>query len=338
MSGTEHIPDWRRLFDTIRVPWTDRGPNVGRNRLNIKCPWCGPADPSMHLSIDTTKLVYACQRVKTHTSGHRGGAIKLLHQLGISYQDANRLLDDNASVVSVQSAPTGITQSAAMKQWGRFSPAVEHGKLVAYLRYERGFPDAETVCIRYNLRFAPHGEWAGRLLFPILDDNQQIASWIGRAFYPHIKPKYKVQPVMNEKGLIYTGRTPKRIGIIVEGPMDAMKINAACEHLPVSAVALTGLALSGWGSSSPDRLLRIRNFLQNADTRLIALDSTVPITDVNQIIKPLVAFTPPGYIIRHLPIPAGGSDPGAMSYDEVRQWLTNYLGDGLYGAPRTYSP
>lgn len=335
----ELVPDWRRLFDYIRVPWVDHGPNVGRNRINIKCPWCGVHDPSMHLSIDTTKLVYACLRSpKAHSSGHRGGAIKLLAQLGYG-REAIQLLDNYATTtVSRLAAPIGIDTSAVLKRWNRFNPAAENRKILAYL-YGRGFPDAPAVCIRYELRFAPHGEWAGRVLFPLYDGKTgQLQSWIGRSFFQHLLPKYRTPEVVNQEGLVYLGRPfhTRRTAIIVEGPFDALKINAACEHLPVSAAALTGLALSDWLSPSPDRLFRLRHFLQPAENRLIALDATVPVSQVNQMILALVAFQPKEYIIRHLPIPPGGTDPGAMSYEQVRDWITTYLtvlGGDYYGTP-----
>lgn len=348
MSGNvELVPDWRRIFDNIRVAWRDRGANTGPNRLVIKCPFCRD-DPGEHMSIATNALVYRCFRNNQHVGGHRGGAVKLLIQLGISLNDANRLLDNNSSIVAVgeRLPPTGIAPSRAIKQWDRFSPAVENGKLLSYLRDVRGFPNPEAVCIRYNLRFAPHGEWAGRVLFPLIDTNGEILSWVGRAFFEHLKPKYRLQDVANQSGLIYVGRSTRRVSIIVEGPMDALKINAACEHLQISAAAVTGLAVPGWISPEPDRLLRIRSFLESAEIRLIALDNTVIDSQVGQIIKTLVRFQPMEYIINHLQMPDGGSDPGAMSYMEVRQWITEYLdtrGNKQNGATqlntvRTYSP
>lgn len=341
-DAPELVPDWRRLLDHIRIPWTDRGSNVGRGRINIKCPWCGVHDPSMHLSIDTTKLVYACLRSpKQHSSGHRGGAIKLIAALGYG-REANQLLDNYATTTVSRAPPapaTGVEKAAVLKRWNRFNPAAENRKVLAYLYEQRGFSDPAAVCIRYDLRFAPHGEWAGRVLFPLYDaQTGQLESWVGRAFFKHLLPKYRTPEVAGQEGLIYTGRLAqtRRTAIIVEGPFDALKINAACEHLPVSAAALTGLALADWTSPSPDRLFRVRHFLQPAETRLVALDATVPVSQVNQIIKTLVAFQPREYIIRHLPIPPGGTDPGAMSYEEVRDWITAYLtvlGGNYHGAP-----
>lgn len=326
MSGAKEIvPDWRRLFDSIRVPWTDRGKNVGRNRINIKCPWCGINDPSMHLSVDTSKLVYFCQRNDLHTSGHRGGAVKLLISLGVTYEDANRLLDDNASTVHVTAAPTGIAQDAVTKQWGKFSPAHENHKVMDYM-YRRGFPNPQEVSIRYDLRFAPHGEWAGRLLIPI-SENNVVLSWTGRAIFNHLVPKYRMQDVLDEKGLIYVGRGPRSVCLVVEGPIDALKVNAACEHLPISAAALVGVVLSDWSATNPDRLIRIRNFLRTAQVRLIAPDATVPVLQAIRLQKVIAEYQPPGYYINHLPISAdlGADDAGAMSYEIIRKWITEYL-------------
>lgn len=335
-DSKEIVPDWRRLFDSIRVPWIDHGANVGRNRINIKCPWCGNADPSYHLSIDTTKLVYYCQRTAgLHTSGHRGGAVKLLLQLGINYNDANKLLNDNASTVQVTREPTGITQDAVARQWQKFLPATSSDKVIDYLQ-GRGFPNALEVALRYDLRCATYGEWAGRLLIPITD-NGAVVSWTGRAIFPHLSPKYKMQDVLEQRGLIYVGRTARRISIIVEGPIDALKINAACERLPISAAALVGLTVSDFSTTNPERLIRVRNFLQGAEIRLIAPDGTVPVTQVDRLQKVIAEFQAPGYYIKHLPIPdaLGADDAGAMSYETIREWITGYCtATGDYnGAP-----
>ena len=318
----ELVPDWKQIFDNIRVPWVDQGRNVARGEINIKCPWCGNTDPSEHLGISLNNLVYGCKRNKSHKGGHRGGAIRLLRELGISYSGAVLLLDNYSTTeVATLAGPKGITQTAVTKQWDRFSPAIEFGKLRAYLA-TRGFPDPEVVCQRYDLRFAPHGEWVGRVLLPITEHGSVIA-WVGRAIYPHITPKYKMQQVQ-DTGLVYAPRRTNNISIIVEGPMDALKINAACEDMPISAAALTGLAVSDWSAPHPERLLRIRNFLQGAEIRLVALDASVDIAQVDRLLKTIAEWQGIDYYVYRLPILPGFDDPGEMDYDSIRYWITNF--------------
>ena len=334
MSQTDSPPDWPSLLTSIRIPFSTHGKNVGRNHVNIQCCWCGNADPSMHLSISTVSPTFFCQRNPSHKGGHRPGLVRLLMQLGVERDTASKLLDAHyAPSTNAVIERTGMVQNAVTKLWDKFSPAIENHKIMDYLKHERGFPDPHTVAIKYNLRFAPHGLWAGRVLFPFIQNNT-VVSWTGRSFMPHLSPKYKMADVVNEQGLIYTGRSARRLCVIVEGPMDALKINAACELLPISAVALTGLAVSEWSAPSPSRWLRINNYLEPASIRLLALDKTVDVFQVIQIKRVLTAFRDPDYITpASIPEPFG--DPGEMSYDAIKTWLTAYLVKGNAYATET---
>jgi hypothetical protein len=205
--------------------------------------------------------------------------------------------------------------------------------------YERGFPDPEVVCQRYDLRYAPYGEWAARVLFP-LTDHGHVMGWTGRAILPTLVPKYRMQDVQSSKGLIYQPRATRPVSVLVEGPIDALKINAACHHLPIAAAALTGLAISDWSAADPARMVRIDNFFQDAVIRLIALDAAVSDAQADRMRWALAEFRGPNYIISRLRIPAPFNDPGAMDYLSIRRWLQAYctLGDTGYGTPTFPKP
>ena len=40
------IFNWRELLDEQRIAYIERGANVKRGEVNIRCPFCGAADPS----------------------------------------------------------------------------------------------------------------------------------------------------------------------------------------------------------------------------------------------------------------------------------------------------
>jgi len=71
------IVDWRRLLPRLGVAWTDRGANHAKGNVNIKCPFCGPQDPSYHMSVSEEKPAYYCYR----NTQHRGqNLFVLLHK------------------------------------------------------------------------------------------------------------------------------------------------------------------------------------------------------------------------------------------------------------------
>lgn len=321
MLVNDSVPDWRRLFDTIRVPWVDRGKNVGRDRVNIHCPWCGPNDPSEHLSISTIQPTYVCQRVTHHKGGRRPGLLKLLRALGVSNdEEANGLLDKNISQGPVTPTSYGKELDAVMKEWAKFRPASESNYVLDYLYYRRGFPQPDVTCERYNLRYAPIGAWATRILFPLSYDGATVLSWTGRTLTDKT-PKYLNQDVQDMNGLLYIGRRPRRIAIIVEGPFDALKINVACEQLPVSAIALTGMTFS------MNRIVHLRNYLVSSDIRLISLDSSVPYPEISAL-RGALDFGGGGLYSRPLEVPPSYKDPGDMPLEVIVEWITKYLNTG----------
>lgn len=325
MSGTIPQPDWRRLFDHIRVPWIDRGKNCKQGNINIKCVWCGDHDPSMHLSIAEAMPAYYCYRNPDH-KGHN--IVSIITALGFSYTEARNLLNQFIRIGDLpQQTKQGISLEAATAKWSRFRPAIQNPAILEYLYTERGFPDPELVCLRYDLRYMPYGKWAHRILIPI-KDNDRIISWTGRA-YVKTELRYLTQDVNDQEGFVYAPRGPRRVGVIVEGPMDALKVAIATEQLPISPVALTG------SNYNDNRLRRLRAFLQLSEWWLFALDRGVSAIQVNKLRSALEIGGKSGYSFL-LPLPANFGDPGEIPVPLIGQWITGFYGglNGTFNSPR----
>jgi hypothetical protein len=98
--------------------------------------------------------------------------------------------------------------------------------------------------------------------------------------------------------------------------MDALKICASTEQQDISALALCGKHLDA------SKLLRIRAALRNTDTVLVALDDDVAVaTQVYHIIDLLKSAVGLNKRVVRKRMPDGISDPGEMSYGQVRDWL-----------------
>lgn len=87
--------DWLSLLRQQGIPFVDRGANVKRGEVNIKCPFCGTADPSHHLGLNLDTGWWACWR----NNNHRGKSpLRLLMQLlRVPYWKARQMagLDDD---------------------------------------------------------------------------------------------------------------------------------------------------------------------------------------------------------------------------------------------------
>jgi hypothetical protein len=302
--------DWRSLFDALHVEWRDRGPNSSRNNITIKCPFCHD-DPSTHLAVAYDGAGYYCFRNPTH----RGvSAPRLLVRLGASYDEAQRLLRHYSDSSTASPAKARVPSFSQLQTvWSHFDPVSQSDRYIDYLTW-RGFEDADLVADYYDLRYARVGKWSGRLLIPYYE-NGSLISWVGRSITNH-DPKYLAQ--ISDEGVLYVpGRARARYdtGVLVEGPLDALKIAAACRTQGIMAAALSGKALPA------SKLLRISRFLDCCSGRYLALDADVPMSQIMAAICTIACALKSRYI-RRLPIPRGHKDPGELSYLEVRTWLT----------------
>lgn len=300
--------NWRPLLDELRVEWADRGANCSQGNVNICCPFCGD-DPSFHLAISESKDAFYCYRNPKH-----GGTnlTRLLVRLGVDYADVPDLLNSHNSDVTIAPRPRKEPTLLA-KQWARFSPASESRDCLRYLQ-DRGFRTPIATCRQYDLRFAREGKWARRLLLPVRL-NDEVLTWTGRALDGRLSPKYLTDPI--DRPMVYLPRSVRDTLIIVEGPLDALKIAAASDALPVSSLALLGKGMA------PAKLELIAELAKAARHVCVALDADVLISDVYALIYELQAMI--NRTITRLPLPDWVKDPGDLSADDVDDWLRDEL-------------
>jgi hypothetical protein len=301
--------DWRSLFSELNVPWADRGPNVGPGNLGIACPWCGD-DPSHHLSVSLTKDAYYCFRDNRHRGVNPVTLVMAVCDIG--RDEATRLLNSHLDLTDAATVKPVVPEKMLLA-WDRFHSATESRKCVNFL-YDRGFPNPMSDIVHYDLRFAEEGEWVNRLLMPITVGGK-IISWTGRALSGTLTPKYRTQSAPGFP-VIYAPDQTKlgKVAIIVEGPLDALKIASASRSFPWLPVALCGKQLNS------AKLLEIRWFTSGCEETLVALDSDVKLGEVYEIVAELSgALKTP---VRRISIPEGYKDPGELPHERVMSWLT----------------
>lgn len=325
-----HTPDWRGLLTELGVDWIDRGPNVGRGHINIQCPNC--SDPSKHLGISESGEGFHCFICKY--GGRARGYGWLLKKLAPdrSHEQLEWLLNSyeiRYTQITAPPMPPAVNRHL-LEQWVQFCQADHSNTCCDYL-YRRGFADPKYICRQYNLRFAPTGYWSGRLLFPITDLDSKTVAWTGRALLRRLGERYKMPPAC-PPGLIYHPTTTRAVAIIVEGPIDALKIAVACADWPVMPIALLGLKVH-------DVVRRLADAVQHCQTVFIRLDrdgddaphktTTSRATNLlapryseiyHTLIKEL-AYRVRGLYCERLPLPTEFEDIGEMPESAIRAWL-----------------
>lgn len=307
--------DWRTLFDSQHITWTDRGSNARRNCVNVKCPFCGVDDPSEHMLISENNTGWHCHRFPQR---HRGSnpLVLLQHLLpGKSRQELIGLLNQHMTTevrayVRPRADPTALEQ-----QWARFTPADQNHHCLNYLA-GRGFVDPEPVCRRYDLRYAPVGKWAARLLVPVHALGGQLTGWTGRAMRDELEPKYLTESATG--AAIYVPRAVRGTAIIFEGPMDALKVSTATEHMSVTPIALLGL------SSDPLRSYQLNILLRRCDQLYISLDQEIAFPQYRQLVGGLAPSIKRLYK-GPLQVPRPFGDAGAMPLTTIERWIAQLL-------------
>jgi hypothetical protein len=148
--------DWQTFLREHRIAFITQGANVKRGELNIKCPFCGSADPSQHMGLNLDTGWYSCWRNRAQHSG-KSPVRLIMALLRVPYHRARELAGLGEAYVD----PEGFDALAARLlrsegMTGRpaevrrrklfmdesFEPIRNHGrtrKAYEYLRDERGF-------------------------------------------------------------------------------------------------------------------------------------------------------------------------------------------------------
>ena len=239
--------NWESFLKKYNIPYITHGKNVGAGEINIKCPFCGNADPSQHMGLNKKSSKWACWR----NSAHRGKSpVRLIARLlgcstsrarevaGIRNTDLTQLGSAIAALKGVSQTP-GSTKPLTMPD--SFKEITDQGVRKRFLDYlmGRGWSKYKALGIakKYGLRCCLVGRWSHRIIVPIYYEGK-LVSWLGRTVnndmrrYLALSPKATPpdQPatrnikdtVFNYDDLMATGGHTL---YVVEGSMDAMNID-----------------------------------------------------------------------------------------------------------------
>lgn len=246
----------------------DRGPNVKRGEINIRCPFCGSADPSFHMGLNLDTGFWACWRNRDH----RGKSpLRLLVQLlGVSYYQARKLagLTDDTYV-----DPDGFDAVAARIMGRDNLEKVEHvrrefldyprefhrldergsgRRFFYYLAWDRNFGMAGTRALadEYGVMYANRGPFKERVIFGYRDHDANLLGWTGRAIaeasirYRDLETDDCIVPIKQTLLNLEHAARGGKVLVVCEGPIDALKVDVFGSRFGVRAVALSTNSLS----------------------------------------------------------------------------------------------
>lgn len=255
--------NWVDFLKRNRIPYSTRGPNSSRGRVQIKCPYCTD-DPSDHLGIVIKTGKWNCWR-NPHVGIIHDGVHLAQTLLRCSEEEARARLGEAAPALAgaegLRASFARITGGQApMKMIGMpddFLPLNNGSPFAApYIEYlkTRGYEESQIAWLTttYDLHYARKGKFQGRIIIPVKDRSGNLLTWTGRTVRREDSLRYRT--LSNRDQLASTKEsllglpllwrcTNPRVLVICEGPFDAMWISTYGRTFGVYGTCLFGLTL-----------------------------------------------------------------------------------------------
>lgn len=251
----------KQIFDDIGIEYRTNGANVGKNELNIACPWCGD-DPSYHLGISLQTGYYHCWRNPTHSGRNLARVIARVCRIGLC--EARALLQqydvlpshDDVSLNTSTSPATAETRHRVDVNplYGTVDIFCAPRMYIEYLHARRyTMCEVERANMWYGIRAGIVGPLAGRVVFPVTIPDGCVVGAQGRAVVSNML-RYRMYPGASAKtGFVGATRLVRggNTLFVVEGPFDALRVITLC-HNDDFCVPVLGLHMT----ESQQRILR----------------------------------------------------------------------------------
>ncbi|MNL05076.1 hypothetical protein D3C87_1256570 [compost metagenome] len=330
------VLDWVRVLGEHKVPYIERGANVKRGEINVRCPFCGSADPSYHMGINLETGWYSCWRNRSQHSGKSPlrllmkmlrvpyGVARQIAGLGDDYVDPEGF-DAMAAAIMGRDGISGAPQQVKRRHLeldGDFAPIAPRGGTRRHFDYmveERGFREGDMAYVgrRYGVCAGVRGDWAHRVILPYYQDDQ-LVTWTGRALgystmrYRDLSRDESVLPpketLFNHDCLLDGGR----VLLVVEGPMDGLKLDVYARRFGVRAVGLST------NSATDAQAFLLQAAADNFERVLTMMDNGDPLDIVDSMrMSQTLGFLPN---VGSVAVPYGAKDGAALTPEQIEAW------------------
>jgi len=327
------------MFDVItflednHIPYRTEGPNCAKGGIVVKCPFCGDEDPSEHLGIQLSTAYWNCLRHGGH--GGRRPHRLIMKLLGCGYTVADdivvgaRDLGGLAEVVDRLRSPKPESEEHVgngLELPRDYRPLTSKGLGCYYQDYlvRRRFrrEDLDAVCAEYSLGYCKTGFWHGRIIFPVWFEGR-LVTWTGRAISRNARLRYlTLSPNAETEDSPLALRSIRNVLwnydalveekfhtlCVVEGPLDALKVDVYGSDLDVRATCLFGAGIS-------EEQIALLSELRGCCSQIVFLGDDDGLSNVMQVWGELSFLQ-----LKVGSLPDRVEDPGAMSPRQVRRF------------------
>lgn len=335
--------DWQRLLDEQRIEYITRGPNVKRGEINIRCPFCGSADPSHHMGLNLETGWWSCWRNRASHSGK--SPLKLIVQLlRVPYHKAREIagLDEGyvdpegfdaiaaRILAKTPEEPKGAQRRRFLDPDPSFQPITDRIRTLRHWNYlfSRGFDklrkgeeEVDVLVRQYGLLAGVSGIWQDRIIIPFYLDGAMV-TWTGRAIskserrYRDLELK---ESILGPKETLYNADCIAKGGkvlVLQEGPFDVLKVDFFGQMLGVRSV---GLATN---SMTEDQAFLFKMAEGMFEKLVVMMDMKSELDYVASLrMQQQLAFI--GSVSIE-PVPFGAGDGGALTGDQVIAWASKF--------------
>jgi len=325
--------DWERILTARGVYYATSGRNVSRRNIAVHCPFCGPRDPSEHMSISLEGHGWHCLRDSAHRGRSPARLIAALLQCspaeavriaGTRYLPGDFLSRVRGAVTESEGEEDNNDTPQSLSLPPEFRPLddsrVTAEPFRAYLR-RRGYADEiPFLTSRFDIHYCARGNFAGRVIFPIYARGT-LVTWTGRAISRHTELRYMtlgarrgdspraVGPITNyllwHDEITHSGAS---VLYLVEGPFDALRVRV----LGGRGVAATCLFTAG---ITPQQEILVADLAPRFERRYIMFDEGALVSAM-RVQSRLAGL---GFGIRE--VPRDVKDPGELGRRHA-SWLS----------------
>lgn len=256
---------WKRFLQARGVPFRESG----RFEILVRCPFCGEADPSEHLSISLRGRGWRCLRNPAQHHG-KSYARALAGLLKCSVGTARELLGEAVTPLPAEDTfsqtwrkQLGLEPAKPKPQFLSLPPEAKplakiHSRL-SHLFWDylkgRGYtvPQIQWVAEQYQLHYALSGRCAYRIIVPAYDRRGVLMTWTARSILPDAEIRYMTLPgeeafappgnLLLGLPLLFNAHNPKCL-VITEGPFDSLAVSALGHRDGVYGTCLFGVQVS----------------------------------------------------------------------------------------------
>lgn len=325
-----------RFLNDHNIPYVTHGPNVGRGEIGIKCPFCGVADPSEHLSWNPNNGYWICRRNPSKHYGRKPHRL-IIHLINCSYEQADLIAGGGQELTAtikssllkrLSGEKKFIPKSEPLVMPKEFRPLTTKGigrYFTDYLIDKRGFRprDIPALVEEYDLRFCTTGNWRNRLIFPLYFE-RQLVCWTGRSIASKVAIRYlslgtdnmQFKALLTPKELVYHYDLLLEQGgqvlFITEGPIDALKMDFYAKAYGARATCLFGTGIT------EDQVVLLSQLRQRFEDLVVFGDKGAFAN-----VRYLMGF---GRLqLKRAELPTGVSDPANLTRQQVRAIIKRHI-------------